>query len=285
MSIDLHIHSTISDGTMSPAELVRFAHRKGLTAIAITDHDAVDGVEEAVLVGDTLGLEVVPGIELSVRYLSGTVHMLGYLFDYKREELHLALRSLQDGRIERNIKIINKLCSLGVALDFTDLDKIAGPGQCGRPHIAKLLVEQKIVRTMDEAFKKYLGQGGQAYESRFIYGAEEAINIIKNAGGLAVLAHPLQLCDIEEMPNKLRDLTSMGLDGIEVYYPTHSKKNRKKLMLFAEKYQMVITGGSDFHGSIRPGTSLAGGRNVSVPSHLLDKMKQRVADNCKTDKN
>jgi hypothetical protein len=280
MSIDLHIHSTTSDGTMSPAELVRYAHKKGLSAIAITDHDTIDGVREAVTAGGILGIEVIPGIELSVKYSDCNVHLLGYLFDCQNKELHLALSQLQAGRIERNKKIISNLNRLGFTFEFSELKQSAGSGQNGRPHIARLMVEKKIVNTMDEAFEKYLGKEGLAYASRFVYGAEEAISLIKNAGGVTVLAHPFQIeKSFDNFPHVLHQLRDMGLDGIEVYYPNHSRKFRKHLMSLAEKLSLLMTGGSDYHGSIRPGTTLAGGKNVSVPAQLLVKMKERALQN------
>jgi predicted metal-dependent phosphoesterase TrpH len=280
MSIDLHTHSTSSDGTMTPAELVKYAHKKGLAAIAITDHDTIDGIAEAIDVGSVLGIEVVPGIELSVKYFGHNVHLLGYLFDRQQEELLVALELLQAGRIERNKKIVAKLNSLGLAIQFSELKRSAGPGQNGRPHIAKLMIQKGFVRTMDEAFEKYLGQGGLAYVSRFAYCVEDAIALIRNAGGIAVLAHPFQLDKaVENLPDDLHQLRDMGLDGIEVYYPTHSRQFKKRLIALAEKNSLLLTGGSDYHGSIRPGTTLAGGKNVSVPSELLVKMKDRVEQN------
>jgi len=280
MSIDLHTHSTASDGTMSPADLVKYAHKKGLSAIAITDHDTIGGIGEAIASGNILGIEVVPGIELSVKYSDHNVHLLGYLFDCDHKELHVALGQLQAGRFERNKKIIAELNRLGLAIKFSELQKTAGSGQNGRPHIARLMMQKGFVRTMDEAFEKYLGHGGLAYTSRFVYGVEDAISLIKNAGGVAVLAHPFQLDkSVDDLPRELQQLCDMGLDGIEVYYPTHSRKFRKRLISLAEKYSLLITGGSDYHGSIRPGTTLAGGKNVSVPAQLLVKMKERVKQN------
>jgi len=277
MSIDLHTHSTTSDGTMSPADLVKYAYKKGLSAIAITDHDTIDGIDEGVAAGNILGIEVVPGIELSVKYSDHNVHLLGYLFDCHNEELHLALKQLQIGRYERNKKIIAKLNELGLTIQFSELKKTAGSGQNGRPHIARLMIQKGFVKTMDEAFEKYLGQGGLAYASRFVYGVGEAIALIKNAGGVAILAHPFQLDKAtNDFPNDVYQLRDMGLDGIEAYYPTHSRQFRKRLIALAEKNSLLLTGGSDFHGSIRPGTTLAGGKNVSVPSELLIKMKERV---------
>lgn len=280
MSIDLHTHSTASDGTMSPADLVKYAHKKGLSAIAITDHDTIDGIGEAIASGNILGIEVVPGIELSVKHSDHNVHLLGYLFDCDHKELHVALGQLQAGRFERNKKIIAELNRLGFAIEFSELQKTAGSGQNGRPHIARLMMQKGFVRTMDEAFEKYLGHGGLAYASRFVYGVKDAISLIKNAGGIAVLAHPFQLDkSVDNLPHELQQLRDIGLDGIEVYYPTHSRKFRKRLISLAEKYSLLMTGGSDYHGSIRPGTTLAGGKNVSVPAQLLVTMKERVKQN------
>ena len=265
---------------MSPVELVHYAHKKGLSAIAITDHDTIEGVDQALAAGRRIGLEVVPGIELSVKYCTHNVHLLGYFFDYQHKELHLALDQLQIGRVERNKKIIVKLNQLGLTIHLHELEKSAGSGQTGRPHIARLMVEKGFVQSMDEAFEKYLGQGGLAYTSRFIYEVKEAISIIQEAGGIAVLAHPLQLDkSVDNLDLALQQLRDMGLDGIEVYYPNHSRPFRKRLIALAEKYSLLMTGGSDFHGSIRPGTTLAGGKNVSVPAHLLVDMKLRVKEN------
>ncbi len=265
---------------MSPVELVHYAHKKGLSAISITDHDTIEGVDEALAEGRSIGLEVVPGIELSVKYCTHNVHLLGYLFNYRQKQLHIALEQLQVGRVERNKKIIVKLNQLGLTIHLRELEKASGSGQTGRPHIARLMVEKGLVQSMDEAFEKYLGQGGLAYTSRFIYEAKEAIKIIQEAGGIAVLAHPLQLDkSVDNLDLALQQLRDMGLDGIEVYYPNHSRPFRKRLIALAEKYGLLMTGGSDYHGSIRPGTALAGGKNVSVPAQLLADMKQRVKEN------
>jgi len=279
MSIDLHIHSTSSDGTMSPADLVKYAYQKGLSAIAITDHDTIAGVDEAVAAGSALGIEVVPGIELSAKYTEHNVHLLGYLFDYQNKDLLVSLGRLQTGRLERNKKIIAKLNALGLVFDSRDLLQSAGEGQKGRPHIARLMIESGYVQNMDHAFEKYLGKGGLAYTARLVYDARDVIALIKNAGGVVVLAHPLQLDkSVDDFNQALHRLCDMGLDGIEVYYPNHSRQFKKRLVALADKYSLLMTGGSDFHGSIRPGTTLAGGKNVSVPAQLLVKMKERVKE-------
>lgn len=276
MTIDLHIHSTISDGTMSPSEIVAFAARKGLSAIAITDHDSVDGVGEAIQTGNMLGVEVISGVELSVKYKKSSAHLLGYLFDHNGSALQQALKQLHKGRITRNREIIARLNNLGISIHYSELEKIAGPGECGRPHIARLLINKNVVRTMDEAFETYLGHGAKAYASRFIYNAADAIGLLKDAGGLSILAHPIQLGKtVDSFRELLVDLVGVGLDGIEVYYPSHTRQFKKELIGLAGQYGLLLTGGSDFHGSIRPGTTLAGGKNVSVPDYLLNTMKQR----------
>ncbi|MGW8194353.1 MAG: PHP domain-containing protein, partial [Desulforhopalus sp.] len=190
MTIDLHVHSSVSDGSMAPADLVALAARKGLLAIALTDHDTVNGIDAAVSAGRSYGVEIVTGVELSVRYHDSSVHLLGYLFDHNNRILLNALGRLQEGRVKRNKEIISRLKNHGVDIHYTDLKEIAGPGECGRPHIAKLLIQKNVVKSMDEAFEKFLKQGTPTYVSRFIYEAWEAIDILKSAGGLAVLAHP-----------------------------------------------------------------------------------------------
>ncbi|MCP3888235.1 MAG: PHP domain-containing protein [Desulfobulbaceae bacterium] len=277
MSIDLHIHTTMSDGTMSPAEVVKFASQKGLKAIAITDHDTASGVDEAKKTGGTVGVEVISGIELSVKNRGVNIHLLGYLFDENNSALQQALTTVQKGRAERNLKIIDKLRKMGLEVSFAEIESISGPGLMGRPHIAKLLVEKGYVKSMDEAFEKYLGVKGSGYVSRFVFQISEAIQLIKNAGGLAVLAHPYNLQQIDGgFHCFVAEMVKEGLDGIEAYYPTHSKKFRKELLQLARKESIIVTGGSDYHGSIRLGTTLAGGKNVSVPYDLLQRMKNRV---------
>lgn len=277
MSIDLHLHSTESDGTMSPVELVEFAKKKGLSAIAITDHDTFDGVPYALEAGSRVGLEVISGIELSVKYLDTTVHLLGYLFDYKDEIFGAAIHKLQNGRVERNLKIIDKLNELGLGTDHQELQDFGGIGQIGRPHIAKLLIDKGWAKNMDDAFEQYLGKQGKIYIQRFAYSLKEASKMIHDAGGISVLAHPANLIKTtsgELKADLLKNILSQDVDGLEVYYPTHTRKFRRKLIAFAEKNDLIMTGGSDYHGDIRPGTTLAGGKNVSVPKVLLDKMKK-----------
>ncbi|MEE4240187.1 MAG: PHP domain-containing protein [Desulfopila sp.] len=277
MSIDLHIHSNFSDGTDSPTELVYLALKRGLKALAITDHDTIAGVPECLAATAAHGgIEAISGIEVSVVHREKNFHLLGYMFDHDDPNLHNKVTVLQEARKDRNEKIIIKLQKLGIHISIEDMNEASPVGQTGRPHIAGLLCRKGIVKNMEEAFSKYLKKGAVAYESRFVYSAVEAIDFIKKSGGMAVLAHPAQVTQsFVEMSQIVGDLVDIGLDGIEGYYPTHSVAVRKKLLKIAQRYDMIVTGGSDYHGSIRPGTDMAGGKNVFVPFEALLQMKNR----------
>jgi len=275
MSVDLHIHSTMSDGTMSPTEIVDLAYKKGLSCIALTDHDTVAGNQEAQERGDVVGLEVISGMELSVSFEEFNVHLLGYLIDSENVSLLRSLHTLQEARETRNREILHILEVSGIHITEKELQKVSGTGQTGRPHIAKILMEKKVVRSMDEAFEKYLGRDGSAYVSRFVLDMKSAVDVIHKAGGLAVVAHPYHLIKNDMISGEiLFRLKELGVDGIETYYPTHSRKFRKQLIKLAEKYGLLLTGGSDYHGTIRRGTTLAGGKGVSVPAELVEIMRR-----------
>jgi predicted metal-dependent phosphoesterase TrpH len=275
MSVDLHIHSTMSDGTMSPTEIVDLAYKKGLSCIALTDHDTVAGNQEAQQRGDVIGLEVISGMELSVSFEEFNVHLLGYLIDSENVSLLRSLHTLQEARETRNREILHILEVNGIHITEKELQKVSGTGQTGRPHIAKILMEKQVVRSMDEAFDKYLGRDGSAYVSRFVLDMKSAVDVIHTAGGLAVVAHPYHLIKNDMISGEiLLRLKELGVDGIETYYPTHSRKFRKQLIKLAEKYGLLLTGGSDYHGTIRRGTTLAGGKGVSVPAELVEIMRR-----------
>ncbi len=278
MTIDLHTHSWFSDGTKSPTELVELASRSGVSALAITDHDTMAGVNEALNASVKYGVEVVPGLEVSVVHKKKALHILGYFMDTAHPELSAALALLQNARDDRNEKIIAKLRNLGVDATVEELKEISGYGQTGRPHIAKLLMKHGRVRSMPQAFDEYLKKDRKAYVARFAYSAEEAIGLIVRAGGVAVLAHPIQVDKtLVSFSTLLPVLKSYGLAGIETYYPTQKKKMRKRIRKFAEENGLFLTGGSDYHGDMRPGTRLAGGNNVYVPPELLTIMKECLA--------
>ena len=277
MSIDLHTHSNYSDGTLTPTELVNLAREKKISALALTDHDTMAGVEEAVRAGEMMGVEIIPGIEISVLHDKVEYHILGYWADSQNSVLAEALAILQGARSERNSRILQKLNELGIPATNDELERVSEQGQTGRPHIARLLVRYGAVKTITQAFDQFLKKGAVAYVSRFAYTAIEAVSLIRQAGGLAVLAHPIQNDpELTRLPLVLAGLVPAGLDGLEVYYPTHSHKIKKKLRALAEQNNLLLTGGSDYHGDVRPGTTLAGGGNIFVPPDLLVKMKERL---------
>lgn len=273
--IDLHTHSTASDGSMSSAELVRHAKELGLAAIALTDHDTVDGVKEALDEGRRIGVEVIPGIEISVNY-KPEMHILGYFLNIDEyTSIKDKLGLIKKGRDDRNKKIFNRLNELGVYVTENEVRQVAAGDITGRPHIARVLVSKGYVRTIDEAFDRYLSKDGLAYFKRFELQPEDGITAIKNAGGIPVIAHPIFLRkSYADMDNLLKDLKEYGLAGIEAIYSENSKEDTGNLLRLAIKHELLVTGGSDFHGSYKRGIELGTGRgNLKVPYELLEKLK------------
>lgn len=275
-TIDLHTHSLASDGSMSPAELVRHAKQKGLSAVAITDHDTVEGVKEALEEGKRIGIEVIPGIEISTNY-KPEMHILGYFID-KTEYVNVnkELTAIRKGREDRNKKIISKLNELDINITFDEVKKVALGDTIGRPHFARLLMEKGYVKTMQEAFDKYLGKGGLAYFRRAELEPADGIKLIKNAGGIPVLAHPVLLrMSYTELDNLLVELKKYGLAGIEAIYSENTKEETGHLLRLAIKHELLVTGGSDFHGTYKGRIELGSGRgNLKVPYELLEKLKE-----------
>ena len=252
--IDLHIHSTFSDGMLEPAEVVDLAESQGVTAIAITDHDTAAGTDAATQRGSEKGIEVITGIEISSWHGETSMHILGYRFNHEDKQFNSRLQLLQDGRESRNVRIIENLNRLGIRVDLGELLQYSEYGQTGRPHIARLLVDKGATKTIDLAFKQYLRRGAAAYAERFRFSAHDAIAMIREAGGIAVLAHPSSLDPtLRSTRPLLKDLCRAGLGGVEVYYPSHSPKAVKALLRMADEMGLLITGGSDFHGLERSG--------------------------------
>lgn len=277
MFIDLHLHSIFSDGTATPEELVQMAAERNLGGIALTDHDTVDGIEPFMEAGKRHHVKTIAGIEISAQHRGFSLHILGYGLDTSCGSLHSWLDRVQQGRIERNRKIILKLRELGLHIDDRELDDFSHCGQTGRPHIARLLMEKGVVRTMDQAFSQYLRRGRPAWCARFAYTAEETIAMIHEAGGVAVLAHPGQIDPrIRIQPLLICELVERGLDGIEVIYPGHGKKIQKELTRLAHRFDLLITGGSDYHGGNRPGSNLAGQSGFCPPYTLLAELERRL---------
>jgi hypothetical protein len=275
--IDLHTHSTASDGSLSPAELVAYAKKKNLAAIALTDHDTVEGVEEALAAGAETGIEVVPGIEISAEYPDSTLHILGYYINFKDKSFLENISVLQSARSERNPRIIKNLQNMGMNITLQEVMKEAETGQVGRPHFAQVLFNKGYVKTTKQAFDKYLKKGARAYEDKFRLPPREAIACIRNAGGIPVLGHPstLHCRSNAELESVVAGMVKNGLMGIEIYYPDHSEHKTKLYEQIAKKYDLLITGGSDFHGQIIKGLDLGTGRgNLNVPYSLLEKMKK-----------
>lgn len=275
--IDLHCHSTASDGSSSPAELVRQALLEGLKAIAITDHDTVEGVKEALLEGRKHNFEVVPGIEISAEMSSGTMHILGYFVEHTSETLLTTLKKLQTAREKRNHEIIQRLRSLRMEVTYDDLVKIAQDGQIGRPHLAKLLLQKGFVSDIQEAFDRYLKKGRPAYVDKFRFSPVEAVKLITEANGTAILAHPGSL---QRSPKNLgrivSDLMSAGLSGVEVFYPEHTPEQTASYLRLCRRFNLLATGGTDYHGLYKPYIGLGSGHgNMRIPYELLAEMKRQ----------
>jgi len=244
LKIDLHIHTTCSDGTLTPGEVVLEARRLGLTAIAICDHDTLEGIapgRQAAL-GSTL--LVVPGIELNTDYRGQEVHVLGYAFDLEAEALREALRKMQGGRGDRNLAILNRLAELGVPVGLAAVQEIAAGEIIARPHIAEAMLRAGYVTSRQEAFDRFLAKGAAAFMERYSLTPLEACRVILESRGIPVLAHPGKL----DYENIIRELLPAGLRGLEVYHPDNNLKQRRRLLALAQQYGLLVTGGTDSHG-------------------------------------
>jgi len=275
--VDLHIHSTASDGSLSPLEIVRLARELGLRAVAITDHDTIEGSAEALGQPQSPSLEVLSGIEISADVPSGTMHILGYLIELDDPSLTQTLKKLQDARAQRNVRIIKKLQDLGVDIKHEDVLAVSGKGQVGRPHIAQVLMKKGVVRSFGEAFSKYLKKTGPAYVPRYRLQPAEAIQMILRAGGVPVLAHPFTLDakDEDEFEGILRELKQTGLMGMEVYYPEHRPGRTALFERLARRHGLLMTGGTDFHGAAKPAVQLGIGRgDLHVSYGLVEELKE-----------
>jgi predicted metal-dependent phosphoesterase TrpH len=273
--VDLHIHSSASDGRLSPEEVVRESAKRGLAVIALTDHDTVGGVAPALAAARILGLRVVPGVELSTDADQGEVHILGYFIDYNDGELLARLERMRNSRLERAQAMIAKLRDLGVDIDWPRVQEIAGKGSVGRPHLAQAMLEKGYIGSLKEAFSSYIGRGGPAYVERRKLTPAAAVELILRVKGLPVLAHPLTVSDPEAL---VIELKAVGLVGIETYYKDYSADDVNKLLMLAEKYNLVATGGSDYHGLDTEIEIMIGGVQVplSAAEHLIALAQSRI---------
>jgi 3',5'-nucleoside bisphosphate phosphatase len=245
--VDLHVHTSASDGRYAPAELVARAAKAGLTVLAITDHDTVGGITPALEAAQNFPkLTIIPGVEINTDVAGGEAHILGYFIDYNDAALLGKLQEMRNSRQERAQKMVAKLATLGMPLSWDRVTQIAATDSIGRPHVAQALLEKGYISSLKEAFEKYIGKKGHpAYVERSKLTPAEACRLIVKAGGLPVLAHPLTLAEPEAM---IKDLKNAGLIGIEVYYGTYQTPDVSRLLALASKYRLVATGGSDYHG-------------------------------------
>jgi predicted metal-dependent phosphoesterase TrpH len=253
--IDLHVHT-------SPSTLVEMAARRRVEILAVTDHDTVDGLAIAIQAAQSFPkLKLIPGIELSSHAPGSEVHILGYFIRYTDPELLAQLTILRGSREERARAMVEKLRTMGLDISLERVQQIAGDGSMGRPHIAQALMERGYVSNMQEVFTRYIGQGGPAYVDRHKLTPEEAVGLILKSGGLPVLAHPTTANDMEKM---IERMTTVGLAGIEVYYKDYDSKQRQALARLASKYNLIATGGSDYHGLDESSEVMLGEANVPM---------------------
>jgi predicted metal-dependent phosphoesterase TrpH len=277
LTLDLHLHSTVSDGRLPPSDLVRLAHEHGVTVMALSDHDATDGVDEAQRVGAPLGIRVIPAIELSTDLPGASIHVLGLFLDHHDADLQATLRQFREARLERAEQMVNALNRLGVSISLERVLEIAGEGSVGRPHVAQALLEAGHIRTIDEAFERYLGHGGPAYFEGFRLEPAEGIRLIHSVGGFASWAHPNEL-DGKDWLGYLPALLEAGVDGLEVYYSKSSEyppSVNSDLLEACAANDLVPTVGSDYHGF---GTLMTPPGTVASPPGLLERLEERVAE-------
>jgi 3',5'-nucleoside bisphosphate phosphatase len=287
--VDLHCHSTASDGTLTPTEVVQLAKRNALTGLALTDHDTINGVAEASAEAARLGIDFIPGIEISAEFPHpGHMHLLGYGVDPESRDLRDLTTQLLEGRDNRNPKIIEKLQSLNVAITMEEVEAEAHAGApdengtrkpIGRPHIAAILLRKGYVSSIKQAFDKYLAPGGLAYFDKERVTPQRAVELIRLAGGICVLAHPIQLrtSNDAELERVVKDMVDLGLAGIEVIHSDHDDAWIAKCERLAEKFNLIKTGGSDFHGATKKDISLGTARGRRIPRAYFDAILERHA--------
>lgn len=272
--IDLHTHSNKSDGSYSPSELVMYAKKHSLSAIALTDHDTVDGVKEAVLAGKKENIEVVSGIELSAKSKTET-HILGYFIDISNENLQKELAGIKKVRLERNKEVEHNLQKMGFEVSLAEAERLSGGGIVGRAHFARVMMDKGYVKSVKDAFDKYLSSGKGGYSSNQKITPEQSVEIIKNAGGKAFAAHlHLMKRTDDDLFDFLKSLKEAGLDGIEGFYTDYTFDMQKKYLDMAKRLDLLISGGTDFHGAMKPHIEIGTGYgNLKIPYSLLDNMR------------
>ncbi|HEX8911405.1 MAG TPA: PHP domain-containing protein [Humisphaera sp.] len=280
--VDLHCHSTASDGTFAPADVVRLAHQAGLSGLSLTDHDTLAGLPEAAAEADRLGIDFVPGIEVSCAFpRPGTIHMLAYGFDVTSRPIQTLARKLAEARQTRTAQILDRLRIAGVVLDPAEVRAEAGAmGSVGRPHIAAVLVRHGFALSTRDAFDRFLGGGGVAYVDASPLNPEQVIELVNAGGGLCSLAHPRQARrpSWDHLVALIRDFADAGMGGLETIHSTHDTDTVHRLTRLADRLGLVPTGGSDFHGTTKPWIQIgqAAGRRT-VPREWFDEVVARTA--------
>lgn len=284
LSIDLHVHSTASDGTLAPSEIVTLARKANLAAISITDHDTLEGVRQVLSRKQPADIHFLAGIEISASppdsfAIPGSLHLLGYGMDVDAPVLNDVLENLRESREKRTPGIIAKLNALGISISLDEVRRVVGKGQVSRPHIARFLVKTGVATDIDDAFDRFLKAGGPAYVDRYRITAAETISIIRAAGGIPVLAHPFfyQGSGFGDLKRLIQQLAGNGLMGIEVYYPEHDAAFTRQLEILAGELNLLMTGGSDFHGALKPAIRLGRGYgDLAVPFALYETLMARL---------
>lgn len=277
--VDLHCHSTASDGTFTPEDVARLAIESGLSGFSLTDHDTIAGLAAAEKAATKLGIDFLPGIEISCTFPKpGLMHLLGYRIDPLSASLTKLTAELIEGRDARNLQIIDKLRSLRIDITLEEVEANAGGDVIARPHIAQVLLKKGYVNSIKAAFDKYLAPGGMAFFDKEVFTSREAIGLIHDAGGVAVLAHPVQLklSNHAQLLQTVKNLVDLGLDGIEVIHSDHDAAAAELMEQVAAQFGLLKTGGSDFHGSRKPGVELGIANGRRVPREWFDAILSRV---------
>ena len=270
MAVDLHVHTTASDGTDSPERVVKLALQLGMEAVAITDHDVLEGILPAQKAAKDRNIDIVPGVELSTVHMNREIHILGYYMDLEDKRFLEYLAVFRNARVDRIIEMVNKLMGMGINISQERVFTIAGGGAVGRPHLAEALLETGVVSTINEAFEKYIGSGGSAYVPRFKFSPTDAVKLILSAKGVPVLAHP----GLDGSVSSIADLVAAGLQGIEVYHPSHDLAQVSIYSDLARIHGLIVTGGSDYHGVQNYDRSPLG--SVTVTYKAVEKLKERA---------
>lgn len=271
MKADLHVHTSCSDGRYSPEQIIQLANQKNIEVLSITDHDSVSGIESAIVESHKCrSLFFVPGVEISTVSSDNEIHILGYFVDFKELRLCERLSQLSLSRKTRAARMVANLKSLGLEIELSRLNSIAGEGNLGRPHLAQAMLEKGYVSSFKEAFDRYIGRDKPAYVEREKITPEEAIDLIMNAKGVAVLAHP---AEVTQLDNHLSALKKSGLTGVEVWYKDYSSETVDTLLKRARKFDLIATGGSDYHG-LDECDKLETIGNIDIPSVYVDKLFQ-----------